>query len=361
MNEDVMTENIETGTAIIKVEADLGAIPVLPDKEFADQLEALARDIQYFERQAVFRIANRLAKAHELFRYRRDEGGFQGWVENRLDYSRSHAYRLLDVNKLAKSFPSWDTFGTLSASAIYLLAAPSTPDEVRNEIADRVKAGEKISVIAVTEVIAKAKGKSSATNTPGAENNENTSNSDSGSAGAEISIETRRAQMEALAADEHAAGEHADEADRDDGGDDRRRDDGGDDRHAGGAEVGDALVTASPSASSKKNLLKIWDDATPEDQQLIRDFVLGEYFAQASGADIYDRIPADRLDEVIPAFLDKLTVEGMRTRMSDPFGQEARRKLAAPEKVKKSAKKWKRSINHHPANHAHQRDHRSRH
>jgi hypothetical protein len=89
--------------------------------------------------------------------------------------------------------------------------------------------------------------------------------------------------------------------------------------------------------------------------------MLEEFFAQAGGADIFARIPAARLDEVIPAFLDKLTVEGMRTRMSNPFGQEARRKLAAPEKVKKSAKKWKRSINHRPANRAHQRDHRSRH
>jgi hypothetical protein len=105
----------------------------------------------------------------------------------------------------------------------------------------------------------------------------------------------------------------------------------------------------------------VWDDATPEDHQLICDLVLEEFFAQASGADIFAHIPAARLDEVIPAFLDKLTVEGMRTRMSDPFGQEARRKLAAPEKVKKSAKKWKKSINLTANSASHERDHRSRH
>ena len=73
--------------------------------------------------------------------------------------------------------------------------------------------------------------------------------------------------------------------------------------------------------------------------------MLKEFFAQASGADIYASIPAARLDEVIPAFLDKLTVAGMRTRMSDSFGREARRKLAAPGKATKSAKGWKKSIN----------------
>ena len=149
---------IKAGPEISEVRFEDGAVPALSEQEFADQLEALARDIQHFERQAVFRIANRLAKAHELFRYRRDEGGFQGWVENRLYYSRSHAYRLLDVNKLTASFPSWDTFGTLSASAIYQLAAPSTPNEVRNEIADRVKAGEKLSCADVQKTIKRAKG-----------------------------------------------------------------------------------------------------------------------------------------------------------------------------------------------------------
>jgi hypothetical protein len=149
-----MSENIDTSTPTAKADVSTAA---LSDAEFAKQLEALARDIEYLERNAVFRIAARLGKAHEMFLYRRDEGGFQGWTENRLGYSRSHAYRLLDVNKWAKQSQGWDTFGTLPVSAIYQLAAPSTPDEARTEIAERIKAGEKVSCTAVSETIARQK------------------------------------------------------------------------------------------------------------------------------------------------------------------------------------------------------------
>ena len=97
------------------------AAAVLSDAEFAKQLEALARDIEHLDRKArdtMFRIAARIAKAHELFLHHRDEGGFQGWVENRLGYSRASAYRMLNVDRWAKSVSSWDTFGTLPVSAI---------------------------------------------------------------------------------------------------------------------------------------------------------------------------------------------------------------------------------------------------
>ena len=77
-----------------------------------------------------------------LFLYRRDEGGFQGWVERRLGYSRSHAYRALDVARLMQCIPGWDTFRTLLLTAIYQIAAPSTPEAARAEILGRVKAGE---------------------------------------------------------------------------------------------------------------------------------------------------------------------------------------------------------------------------
>ena len=107
-----------------------------------DQIEAIAKDIEALQATAFFRIAERLAEAHELFRYRRDEGGFAGWVEKRLRYSRATAYRLLDVHE--KLGDKASQIETLSKSALYLLAAPSTPDEVREEAIERVEAGEQI-------------------------------------------------------------------------------------------------------------------------------------------------------------------------------------------------------------------------
>ena len=154
-SEELRMNNIEGAGAIVKVDA---ATVIPSDPDFADQLEALARDIEHLERTAIFRIAAGVAKAHELFLNRRDEGGFQGWVETRLGYSRSQAYRLVNVNRwISKVSQSWDTFGTLSPSAIYLLAAPSTPEEVSAGIIERVKAGERLSYAEVNAAIAGAK------------------------------------------------------------------------------------------------------------------------------------------------------------------------------------------------------------
>jgi hypothetical protein len=67
------------------------------------------------------------AEAHGLFRYRRDEGGFAGWVEKRLKMSRRTAYNLLDVHEKFGG-ESVQILHTLPRSVLYLLAAPSTPD-----------------------------------------------------------------------------------------------------------------------------------------------------------------------------------------------------------------------------------------
>ena len=92
---------------------------------------------------AVLRIAERLAEAHGLFLYRRDEGGFGGWVEKRLRMSRSTADRLVKVHE---QFGNVRQFDELPRSVLYLLARPSTPDEVREEAIERVEAGESLSL-----------------------------------------------------------------------------------------------------------------------------------------------------------------------------------------------------------------------
>jgi hypothetical protein len=66
----------------------------------------------------------------------RDEGGFTGWAEKRLRYSRATAFRLVSVHEELGGKAS--QFETLSKSVLYLLAAPSTPDEVR-EVGDRTR------------------------------------------------------------------------------------------------------------------------------------------------------------------------------------------------------------------------------
>jgi hypothetical protein len=385
------------------VPANSGAA-ALSDAEFTQQLEVLARDIEHLDRKArdtMFRIAARIAKAHKLLLPRRDEGGFLGWVENRLGYSRAYAYRMLNVDRWAKSVSSWNTFGTLPVSAIYQLAAPSVSDEVRNEVGNRLKDGEKLSVAAVTEIIAKAKDTANKDEVNTATIKDGTTE---GSNDEDPSIKQHRARMAALAAESEQ--------------DSAAHDDGHVDEGAGGDRGGDAghandLSEAAPEQTTEPLPLPIsrrkkatplealalllnhtcgackraaeWEDVPPLDAQqqaaalgklkeaelnlrtlaarlnddaeqeerILRDLVVEEFFARASGADIYDRIPADRRDTVMREFLDKATVDGVRKVMSTEFGEQLRKMAAAPAKAKQSAKKWKKSINHR----AHERNH----
>jgi hypothetical protein len=124
-------------------------------KVAGDQLEQLALEIEQFHREATLQIAKRLDQARDIFRYRRDEGGFTGWVQNRLKYSVATVYRLLNLHeRFGESFSQCETLG---ATALYALAAPGTPEEAVEEIAARLEAGEKPSVAEVKGAIARAK------------------------------------------------------------------------------------------------------------------------------------------------------------------------------------------------------------
>src|SRR5262245_13931955 len=67
--------------------------------DLSDRLETIAKCIESLTVKATLRVAAQIAEAHEIFRYRRDEGGFAGWVERRLGYSRQTAYNLLHVHE----------------------------------------------------------------------------------------------------------------------------------------------------------------------------------------------------------------------------------------------------------------------
>jgi len=48
-----------------------------------ERLETIAKDIETTGANATFHIAAQLAEARDIFRFRRDEGGFGGWVRTR--------------------------------------------------------------------------------------------------------------------------------------------------------------------------------------------------------------------------------------------------------------------------------------
>lgn len=120
------------------------------------RLESIATDIEFLQATAVLRVAERLADAREIFRYRRDEGGFTGWVEARLKFSQSTAYKLLDVHeRFGKQ--CFHIVETLPRSVLYLLAAPSTPGEAIDAVLDLAANGEKLTHAKVKDMIAQAK------------------------------------------------------------------------------------------------------------------------------------------------------------------------------------------------------------
>ncbi len=80
-----------------------------------------------------------LQRIQEALRYRRP--GFAEYCNNKPGLSSSTAYRMLSV---AKMFPESGNIPIQSREAIYLLAEPSTPELIRQEIIEEAESGKKI-------------------------------------------------------------------------------------------------------------------------------------------------------------------------------------------------------------------------
>jgi hypothetical protein len=272
--------NIESdGTTVKNVAGDITAL--VPSDDAA--LENIAREIEQLHVKAGLKTGERLATAQKIFHYRRDQGGFTGWIESRLKIiSVATAYRLIDAYKRfggGECFSSWET---LPVSALYLLAAPSTPESAVDEITNRMNDGEKPTVAEVSKTIKRAKQKQNGNTDPGAA--PPTSNS-------EESVEQRKAYYAAAESDDGrpATEQLGDGAPQDDGADDhaereRERDEGA------------------------------------EDDRFF-DSLLADYFQQATPADIFERIPAHRRNDVLAAFPIEHVIE--------VFGEQLRAKLPA--------------------------------
>jgi hypothetical protein len=104
--------------------------------------------------QGIIEIGQRLIEVKERLGYE----NFDSWVKGEFDWSRSTAYRFISV---AESCP---TVGQLdfSPKALYLLAAPSTPESAREEALSLAESGEKISHAKAQEIIAKHKAEAEA-------------------------------------------------------------------------------------------------------------------------------------------------------------------------------------------------------
>ncbi len=69
-------------------------------------------------------------------------GNFENWLSAEFEMSQTSATRFINVAKMFAD--KLATVQDLNAKALYLLSAPSTPEEVRTEVLQRVENGEKV-------------------------------------------------------------------------------------------------------------------------------------------------------------------------------------------------------------------------
>jgi hypothetical protein len=87
--------------------------------------------------QAIWQIGQKLVEVRNCLSY----GEFNSWLKTEFQWSRSTAYNYINV---FETFGSCPNFGQLNiaASALYLLAAPSTSKEAREEALESARLGE---------------------------------------------------------------------------------------------------------------------------------------------------------------------------------------------------------------------------
>jgi hypothetical protein len=101
------------------------------------QLEQHAIAVERIQRDAIFEIGRELAAAQELFKYRRDEGGFTGWLAKRLPHiPQRSAYQAIEI--AAKVPGMFADYANISPFALEQIAK-AEPD-IQKEIAERVAA-----------------------------------------------------------------------------------------------------------------------------------------------------------------------------------------------------------------------------
>jgi hypothetical protein len=100
----------------------------------------------------IIEIGRRLTECKKIVGH----GGWLPWLEREFGWEERTAHRLVSVYELSRKFDNLSDL-SLPISGLYSLAAPSTPEEVQQQVIERAEAGEKFSHVQIKEMIAKAK------------------------------------------------------------------------------------------------------------------------------------------------------------------------------------------------------------
>lgn len=122
----------------------------------ADALTRHAKAIRALGRRVVgdaVEIGRQLTAARKLCGH----GNWQSWLEREFQWTDDTALNFMNVYKWSEANPERVRDLSLPLRSIYLLAQPSTPESVREEIIERAASGDKISHEQVKQEVAEAK------------------------------------------------------------------------------------------------------------------------------------------------------------------------------------------------------------
>ncbi|MFN6514077.1 MAG: DUF3102 domain-containing protein [Nostoc sp. CreGUA01] len=105
--------------------------------------------------QDIWEIGQKLAEVRSQLKH----GQFESWLKAEFDWSRRTAYNFINVYETLAERANLAQID-IATSALYLLAAPSTPQNVREEFLQRAHEGQTITHKSIRQVIESEKSKS---------------------------------------------------------------------------------------------------------------------------------------------------------------------------------------------------------
>jgi hypothetical protein len=108
----------------------------------------------------IIEIGRRLIECREILRELYGHGHWYDWLDKEFGWSKQTALNFVRVYEMSKcqNFVDLDLPDlAIPASALYLLAAPTTAETVRAEVLEKAKAGKKVFVADVKKAIAGTK------------------------------------------------------------------------------------------------------------------------------------------------------------------------------------------------------------
>ena len=114
------------------------------------QYTAEIKDLMRLTAENIISIGRKLTQVKLQLGY----GSFQKWLRTEFEWSEQTARQFMQVYRWSETIENKKlVFSKLGTSALYLLAAPSTPPEARKEVLDLVDGGAKVSYTRAKHII----------------------------------------------------------------------------------------------------------------------------------------------------------------------------------------------------------------